>query len=66
MEINFFQIKDLEGCANLLIQAYSCALWDNNWSNESSKKYLKEFCASPRFVGFTIYENQMIIGAAFC
>lgn len=66
MEIKLIETRHLQECSTLLMQVYNRVPWDNNWSEEVSERYLKEFMINPRFVGFIIYEDNRIVGAAFC
>ena len=56
----------MKECSALLMQAYNGAPWENHWSLDTAETYLKEFTSNPRFVGFVVYENDCMIGAAFC
>lgn len=66
MEIRLLETNHIQGCAELLMQAYNSAPWDDQWSKETAERYLNEFATNPRFVGFIMLENNRIIGAAFC
>ncbi len=61
-----YESNDLQQCAELLIETYNCPPWNNRWTKETAQKYLQEFAASSRFVGFTLWDNENLIGATFC
>lgn len=66
MEIKRFKIEDLEFSSKLLIEAYNGAPWECHWTMDTASTYLNEFIEAPRFVGFTLWDNNNMIGAAFC
>lgn len=66
MKIEFIEEKHVGECAALLMRAYNVEPWTCHWTTETTTRYLKEYMAHPRFVGFVGYEENKIIGAAFC
>jgi GNAT superfamily N-acetyltransferase len=61
-----YENEDLEHCARLLMEAYNCPPWNDNWTLEKAERFLREFAGHKRFFGFTLWENGELIGAAFC
>lgn len=64
--IKLYERKDIKSCAELLINTYNGYPWECNWTMESAMRYLEEFVSCERFVGFTVWEDDHIIGASFC
>jgi aminoglycoside 6'-N-acetyltransferase I len=64
--IKCYEDKDQEQCARVMLEAYNGPPWNDHWTPEKAKRFLKEFVDSPRFFGFTLWEDDAIIGAAFC
>lgn len=64
--IKGYENKELRQCAELLMQTYNCPPWNNNWTLEKAQSYLQEFVANSKFTGFTLWEGDSLIGAAFC
>ncbi|MGZ3812145.1 MAG: GNAT family N-acetyltransferase [Mucilaginibacter sp.] len=57
---------DIDKCAGLLMQSYNRSPWDYNWNFEMAAKYLDEYLANTRFVGFALCDDEnKIIGAMF-
>jgi aminoglycoside 6'-N-acetyltransferase I len=63
--IRAFQPDDLQTCIRLFIETYSAEPWNNHWSPEAATRYLEEFMANKRFMGFVICDDASIIGALF-
>lgn len=61
-----FKINDLQKCIEVFIKTYNQSPWNNIWTSEIAEIYLQELISFNRFVGFTLSENNEIIGAAFC
>ncbi len=60
-----YESQDLDGCVQLLIEAYNCEPWNNHWTEETGKRYLDEFALSRNFVGFVATEHEELVGAMF-
>lgn len=57
--------NDINSCAELLIAAYNCEPWNNNWTLETAQRYLTEFFRSEKFLGFVSIEQSEVTGAIF-
>jgi len=53
-------------CRDLLIQVFNGEPWNDNWTQESAGARLGEFVDHKRFVGFTLWEGDSLVGAVFC
>jgi aminoglycoside 6'-N-acetyltransferase I len=65
MLIRAFKNEDMDQCVKLLMEAYNCEPWNNNWSDITAGRYLNEFAAGKNFAGFVICEEEKVIGAMF-
>jgi len=61
-----FSQDDLQSCVDLFIETYNCPPWYNQWTTTTARNYLTELVDSKRFVGFTLWNQGKLIGAAFC
>ena len=61
-----FSICDFDKCCDLFIKVFNEPPWNDNWTVETAKKRLKEFTDNKRFLGYTLWEDDMLIGAVFC
>ena len=61
-----YSSEQLESCAKLFVKTFNSSPWNDEWSMERAKKYLKEITDTPRFVGFTLWKSGEVIGVAFC
>lgn len=66
MNVEKLDTRHLDECVALLIDTYNRPPWDYHWSPEVARRYLEEFTATPRSVGFVIREDGRIVAAAFC
>lgn len=57
--------NDLPACAKLLQEVYNSPPRNHHWTDKSAQKYLAEFFAHPRFVGFVYIDDSEILGAIF-
>ena len=57
--------SDIDKCANLLIDAYNCEPWNNNWTEITAKRYLNEFYNSRNFIGYVYLQDDETVGAVF-
>ena len=62
MEIRDFKSDDFDGCANLFIQVFSQAPWNDHWSLESASVYLRDIVMTPGFYGIVAQNEFGIIG----
>lgn len=64
--IKMYKDEYLEVCAGLMMSAYNDEPWHNRWTMETATTYLLELVDHRRFVGFTVWKEDKLIGAAFC
>lgn len=57
--------SDIDSCAELLINAYNCEPWNNNWTQITANRYLHEFFNNINFIGYVYYEKDILVGAIF-
>ena len=65
MKIRELLPPDINVCVVLLIAAYNPPPWNDHWTEETGKRYLSDFLASPNFIGYVIIESDEIVGALF-
>jgi len=58
-----FEESDLEPCARILMSVYNNETWQNCWSFEKAKEYLKEITDFKKFIGFTLLVDDEVKGA---
>ena len=58
--------ETFEACRDLFVQVFNGAPWHDNWTRESAGARLREFVDHKRFVGFTLWEGDALVGAVFC
>lgn len=63
--IRKYQDNDLLLCSYILMTVYNNELWECHWTAQTAQKYLQEIVDQKRFVGFTLWENEKLIGAIF-
>jgi GNAT superfamily N-acetyltransferase len=66
MELHIYEPQYLRACAELLMRTMNAPPWNEHWTQESAEKYLGEFAAGPRFIGFTLFAGGALAGASFC
>jgi len=64
--IKEFAINDLQKCCEVFIQAFNRPPWNDEFTNETAYIYLKELVDNKRFAGYTLWDNELLIGAVFC
>lgn len=57
--------EDLAACVAILRAAYNPPPWNDQWTEETGKKYLAEFLAQPNFIGYVAMDAAEIVGAMF-
>ncbi|PSL48038.1 acetyltransferase (GNAT) family protein [Chitinophaga niastensis] len=65
MTIKPINKSDIEVYTKVFVQAYNQPPWNYHWKFEDAVKYLNEYIASPHFKGFSLYDNNVFIGAIF-
>jgi len=53
-------------CCELFIQVFNAPPWNDKWTNETTEKYLREIIDNKRFMGYTLWENDVLTGVVFC
>jgi aminoglycoside 6'-N-acetyltransferase I len=56
-------IDMLEQCAEVLMDAYNCAPWNDSWTRETAADLLTCYYDTPRFMGWMVKSGNMIIGS---
>lgn len=64
--IQQYEQKDLPRCAEIMMAVYNNEQWQCRWTMETASAYMREYLHNPRFVGFTVWEDDQMIGATFC
>ena len=64
--IKEFSLFDLEKCCKLFIDVFNKPPWDDEWTNKTASAYLQELVDYKRFLGYTLWDNDLLIGAVFC
>jgi len=64
--IREFTMAAFPACRDLFIEVFNGAPWHDGWTKESAGARLWEFVENKRFVGFTLWEGDALIGAIFC
>jgi len=65
MEIKIERIGSaeiLEACADILVQAYNAAPWNDRWTKGKALEKLSCFYQSPKFIGWTASLDGHVIG----
>lgn len=57
--------ENLQDCISAYLKAYNCAPWNYHWTYEKANEYLSEYLSSKQFVGFAIYEENVVVAAIF-
>ncbi|WP_110930150.1 GNAT family N-acetyltransferase [Paenibacillus bouchesdurhonensis] len=66
MNIREFRLRDLEPCAALFIEVFNQEPWNDRWSAEKAEIYLKDFTATPGFIGIVAEDNENnLVGLMF-
>jgi GNAT superfamily N-acetyltransferase len=57
--------QNIDACVSVYMKAYNCPPWNYRWTYDKAKQYLLEYKGCPQFVGFALYDNDVLVGAAF-
>ena len=60
-----FLSEDFQQCCELLIQTYNAPPVNDNWTSERAQIRLKDTIDNKRFIGYTLWENDVLAGAVF-
>ncbi len=55
-------IEILDKCADILVEAYNSDPWNDNWTKEKALEKLTCFYNSPKFIGWTAYKDNQLLG----
>ena len=63
--IREFTIADFQKCRELYIRVFNNEPWNDDWTTESANAYLQELTEHNRFLGYTLWDENILIGAIF-
>ena len=63
--IKEFSTSNLQKCCELYIQVFNGEPWNDNCTDEMAHAYLKELVEHKRFLGYTLWDGDCLIGAVF-
>ncbi|WP_010243329.1 GNAT family N-acetyltransferase [Acetivibrio cellulolyticus] len=64
--IKKFDVNDLDKCAKIMMLVYNNEYWQCQWSLETAKAYLMDYVEGKKFIGYTLWIDNVIKGAIFC
>ena len=64
--IKKFITDDFQKCCEVFVQTYNQPPWNDRFTFETARIFLQELLDNKRFTGFTLWENNLLIGFAFC
>lgn len=65
MIIKPLEMDHIAACADILCAVYNNELWMCRWDKKTAMNYLRDFYDHKKFVGFTAWEEEKLIGALF-
>ena len=63
--IKEFSSNDLIKCCELFVRVFNGEPWNDNWTDETAYAYLHELTEHKRFLGYTLWGDDCLIGAIF-
>jgi len=63
--IKIFSADDLQKCCELYLKVFNSSPWNDKWTNETAHRCLKDLSECKRFVGYTLWEDDILAGAVF-
>ena len=57
--------NDMQKCCKLYIQVFNGEPWNDNWTDKTANVYLQELTEHKRFLGYTLWDDDNLIGAVF-
>ena len=63
--IKIFSDEDLQACCELYLKVFNSPPWNDTWTKETAFRCLSDLAEHKRFVGYTLWENEALIGAVF-
>jgi len=64
--IRAYTPESFGACRELFIEVFNGEPWHDNWTDESAGACLREIVGHQRFFGFTLWEEDTLMGAALC
>ena len=60
-----FSDKDLVKCCELYTKVFNAPPWNDSWTDEATRRCLGDLSERKRFIGYTLWENDVLVGAVF-
>jgi len=64
--IKKFSFDDFQKCCELFIKIFNGSPWNDKWTNETAHVYLYELTDHKRFLGYTLWDKNVLTGAVLC
>ena len=64
--IRAYASGDFGACRDLFIEVFNAPPWNNQWTEATAAVRLRDFIDQKRFLGFTLWEGEVLLGAAIC
>jgi len=64
--IKEFSCADFQKCCELYLQVFNGPPWNDKWTNDTVSTYLRELLDHKRFLGYTLWDSDLLIGVVFC
>lgn len=65
MYIRSLKPEDIPACAEIMCSVYNNELWQCKWSQETAAQYLTDYVNMPKFVGYVLVEDGVLVGAIY-
>lgn len=52
-------------CVDLFVETFNGPPWNNSWDNQNAERHLRDLIDHNRFVGVTLWHQDVLVGAAF-
>ena len=63
--IKKFCANDLQSCCDLYIKTFNAPPWNDMWTDEAALQCLSDLAERKRFLGYTIWDKNELVGAVF-
>ncbi|MCL1842487.1 MAG: GNAT family N-acetyltransferase [Defluviitaleaceae bacterium] len=63
--IKHFCAEDLPACCELYIKVFNNPPWNDKWTKETALRCLGDLAERKRFLGYTLWEDETLVGAIF-
>ena len=60
-----FAQEDFQKCCDLYIHTFNSPPWHDEWTEETAKTFMKELIAHHRFIGYTLWDDDALVGVLF-